>query len=125
MLAPTPPDPGLREFHLHGERSLGAAIDAVDTFLRTAVADGVRGVLVDVRGLGGFAPPDLAARAAMVRRFAAICGGRLHLAMLCPPHYLDEERFGVVMARGLGLEGAAFEDEAEARAWLAQSAGTR
>ena len=108
------------EFRPQGPQSFLQAVDAVDDFLRQAVDDGVRRVLLDVRGLTGFASPDLAARAWMLRRWAATARGRIRLAMVCAPEWTDGERFGVVFARSLGLDGDVFPSEDEARDWLDQ-----
>jgi hypothetical protein len=43
--------------------------------------------------------------------------------VVCPPDYIDPERFGVIVARGLGLDGNVFEREDEAREWLRHSPG--
>ena len=116
----TPLDPArFRELRLAGPLSFLQAVDAIDDFLRTAEADGMRRVLVDVRGLAGLASPDLAARAWMLRRFAATTRGRVKVAMLAPPELQDAERFGVVFARSVGLEDDVFEHEDDARRWLA------
>lgn len=110
----------IHEFRLHGDQPFAQAVDDVDACLRQALADGARRVLVDVRALTGFAKPDLLARIAMVRRWAATAQGRLKVAMLSRPEIDDGERFDVVFAQSLGFDGDVFEHEADARRWLDQ-----
>jgi hypothetical protein len=66
--------------------------------------------------------PSAAERVAMVRGWAALAQGRVRVALVVEPGLLDGERLGVVAAAGFGLQGQAFENEAEARAWLEQPA---
>ena len=102
----------------NGPQSFLQAVDEIDASFAQAVDDGVRRVLLDVRGLTGFASPDLAARAWMLRRGAATSRGRLKVAMVCAPEWTDGERFGVVLARSLGIDCDVFEDDEHARDWL-------
>jgi hypothetical protein len=111
----------IRVFRLHGSQSLAQAVDEVDQCLRDALAAGDRRVLVDVRGLTGFAKPDLPARMAMVRRWAETAAGRVKLAVVSPVELNDGERFDVVIAQSLAFDGDVFEDESDARRWLEQS----
>lgn len=113
------PDP-IRSFRIEGPQSFAQAVDDVDERLRKARAEGASRVLVDVRGLTGFGKPDLLARLGMVRRWAATAGAQMRVAMLCSPEFIDGERFGVVVARGLGFDGDVFENEEDARHWLDQ-----
>lgn len=94
------------------------AVDLVDDALRLAVADGHDRLLAEGLGLA-FRPPDIAARHEMVRRWAETAQGRVRVALVVPQAFRDPERFAMVAARNFGLIGAAFSDEAEARAWLA------
>jgi hypothetical protein len=93
------------------------AVDLVDAALRQAVADGRNALLAEGLGLA-FVPPDIAARHAMVRRWADAGQGRVRLALVVPEVMRDPERFAMVAARNFGLFAAAFSNEADARAWL-------
>jgi hypothetical protein len=110
-----------RDLRLAGPHAFSEAVDAVDVFLRDAVADGVSLVLLDLRGLTGVGVPDLAARAWMLRRWAATSQGRVRIAIVAPPELIDPDRFGVVLARGFGMDGNVFEVEDDARDWLAKA----
>lgn len=111
----------IRCLTLEGTQSLARAVDEVEDFLRQAAADGVRRVLVDVRGLTGFARPDAIAHVDMVRRWAVAARGRVRMAMVAPERLRDEERIGVVVAQGLAFDGDVFDTEEEALQWLAQT----
>lgn len=110
----------VRIFRFEGSQLFLQAVDDVDACLRQAVADGDRRVLVDVRGLTGFAKPDVVARVGMVRRWAATSQGRLKVAFVSRAEIDDPERFDVVLAKGLGFDGDVFETEEDALHWLAQ-----
>lgn len=111
----------IRSYRLEGPRSFAQAVEDVDQCLREALASGIRRVLVDVRGLSGFAKPDVAARMSMVRRWAETAQGQLKVAVISRPEIIDEERFGVVMARSLAFDSDVFEREEDGRRWLEQS----
>lgn len=111
---------GFRTFRFQGTQSFAQAVDDVDACLRESVAAGERRVLVDVRGLTGFAKPGLLARVSMVRRWASTAQGRLKVAMISRAEINDGERFDVVLAKGLGFDGNVFETEEDAIHWLEQ-----
>jgi len=111
---------GFRTFRIEGSQPFSQAVDDVDACLRQAVEDGDRRVLVDVRGLTGFAKPDVLARVGMVRRWAATAQGRLKVAFVSRVEIDDAERFDVVLAKGLGFDGDVFETKEDAIQWLEQ-----
>ena len=105
---------------LEGVRTLGEAVDEVDACLRKARSDGVRRLLIDIRGLSGFPKPDVSARLGMVRRWAASAGGGMKVAMISPRSLNDGERLDIVLAKALAFDGDVFETEEDARHWLDQ-----
>jgi hypothetical protein len=109
-----------RIFRIEGSQPFAQAVGEVDACLRQAVENGDRRVLVDVRGLTGFAKPDVLARVGMVRRWASTAQGRLKVAVISRAEIDDAERFDVVLAKGLGFEGDVFETEEDAIQWLEQ-----
>lgn len=111
----------IRRYRLEGSRSFAQAVDEIDQCLSDALTSGIRRVLIDIRGLSGFAKPDVVARVGMVRRWAATAQGRLKVAMISPAEINDHERFDVVLARSLAFDGDVFEHEEDARHWLEQS----
>lgn len=93
------------------------AVDLISDVIRRAVAESRPHLLLDV-GDASFAPPSTVERLRMVREWAAAADGRLRIAMVARPEFIDPERFGVVAAGNFGLAGQVFEREAEAIAWL-------
>jgi len=93
------------------------AVDLFTEAIRGAVADGEPHLLLDVRN-ASFAPPTLVERLRMVRQWAEAADGRLRIAMLARPEFIDPERFGVVAAGNFGLAGQVFDREEDAVAWL-------
>lgn len=99
------------------QRLLDHAIDAATGVIRRMVAEGQPHLLVDARA-ASFDAPSLVDRLRMVRQWAEAAGGRVRIAVVAPPEFIDPERFGVVAAGKFGLAGQVFEDQAEAIAWL-------
>ena len=75
-------------------------------------------LLVVITGLSGFAPPTLSERHLMVRAWANAAQGRVRVAMVTTPDFIDPEKFGVVAAANFGLTANVFSNEAAASAWL-------
>ena len=78
---------------------------------------GHRELMVVAAALEG-APPSLSARHQIIRSWAEAAQGKVTLALVVPPAYIDPDKFGVVTARNFGLRGDVFSDEAEAAEWL-------
>ena len=93
------------------------AVALFTSVIRRTVAEGRPHLLLDVVD-AGFAPPGMLERLAMVREWAQAADGRLRIAMVARPEYIDPERFGIVAAGNFGLAGQVFEREADAIAWL-------
>jgi hypothetical protein len=93
------------------------AVDQLAGVIRRAVAEGQPHLLLDVGDIA-FDAPTLADRLRMVRLWAEAADGRLRIAMVARPEFIDAERFGVVAAGKFGLAGQVFEREDEAIAWL-------
>jgi len=102
---------------LPGAGDFDAAVDAVSGAIRDALAQGQPHLLIDALD-AAFEPPGLVERLRMVRTWAGIADGRLRLAMLVRPEFIDPERFAVVAAGGFGLVAGVFEHEPDALAWL-------
>lgn len=98
--------------------SLGSAVAMITTAIDEARRQGIGRLLITFTEVNGLAPPSLAARHAMVREWARAAGGRVRLALVLPPHFIDADKFGVVAAANFGLIGNGFTTEAEAMAWL-------
>lgn len=100
-------------------RVFEAAVDALAVTVRAVVAGGHPHLLIDASGVP-FASPTLAQRVHMVRLWADAADGRLRIAMVAPPSFVDPERFGIVAAANFGLAAQVFVVEADAIAWLGE-----
>jgi hypothetical protein len=98
-------------------RVFAQAVESITAVIRRVVAEGRPHLLLDISQVG-FAPPGTIDRLCMVREWAEAADGRLRIAMVARPEFIDPERFGVVAAGNFGLSGQVFEHEAEAIAWL-------
>ena len=99
-------------------RSFAETAEASLAAIAAARAQRLPFVLIDGRGLA-LAPPSLAERAALSRRWAAAANGRLQMAIVLPPALIDPEHFGVVAAAQHGLSGQVFDDIDDAWEWIA------
>jgi hypothetical protein len=101
----------------HAHTVFDRAVEQLAAVIRQAVADGHPQLLLDVVEIG-FEAPTLADRLRMVRLWAEAADGRLRIAMVARPEFIDAERFGVVAAGKFGLAGQVFASRDEALAWL-------
>jgi len=99
------------------QRVFERVVDLVAQVIRQAVAQGQPHLLLDVRE-AAFDAPTLVDRLHMARQWAEAADGRLRIAVVARPEFIDPERFGVVAAGNFGLAGQVFEQEEEAIAWL-------
>jgi len=99
----------------------------MDSFIRQ-VADAVREararghakLVVDTSGLEfGFATASIAARFDAATAWAEASGGKVALALVLRRELIDPQGFTPTSAAMAGLKYMPFDDEAQARAWLA------
>lgn len=93
------------------------AVPLITGVIRRLVSDRVPHLLVDASRVR-FAPPSLVDRLRMVREWAEAAEGRVRIAMLTRPEFIDPERFGIIAAGNFGLSAQVFDIEADAIAWL-------
>lgn len=115
---------GILVLRLKGDQPFSTSVQQVDEGLRHAVLQELRLALVDVRELTGFSRPSVAAISEMVRRWSETAQGRVKVAMVSRRDLNDPDRFGIIIARGLGFEAEVFETETAALEWLRQGAGS-
>ncbi len=113
---------GIALFRPTGNMPLARAVALIEAAIVEARRSRCRGLLVQISALSGFGPPSLAARHEMMRRWAAAADGSLILAIVMPEAFIDPQRFGEITAANFGLVGKGFVDDAEALAWLRESA---
>ena len=109
---------GIAVLRVHGLYSFDAGVAHVEERIALALAQGYDSLLVDCLGISGFAPPSIAARHAMVRRWATAARGRVCMAVVIGGRFVDPEKYGVRAAANFGLTIDAFETIPDASAWL-------
>ena len=102
---------------LSGEVGFEQAIALVADAIRRAAASGERILLVDARTVG-FPAPSIAERHRFLRGWAEVSNGKVRIALIARPAFIDPDRFGVVAAANFGLVAEVFDCEIEACAWL-------
>jgi hypothetical protein len=98
--------------------TLQQGVELAIAALRYTREQKLRKILVIATGVTGFPSPSLADRFFLVRKWAEVAGTTLRVAIVVPPEWMDAQKFGVTVARNLGLQLESFTDEAAARAWL-------
>lgn len=94
---------GIGRFRLVGPWGFQQAVQAVKAAVVIAREDDVRRMLVITIEATGFEPPSTADRHRMVRGWTHASMGRVAIAMVVPPAFIDSERFGVVAAANFGM----------------------
>jgi hypothetical protein len=80
---------------------------------------GARKLLIDVRGLTGFAIPNTIQRYSFAEQVARNARG-LVIAVVADEKMIDPNRFGVTVARNRGALAHIFASEDDARKWLSE-----
>ena len=106
------------EFRPSGVITLQQGVELAIAALRYTREQNLRKILVIATGVTGFPSPSLADRFFLVRKWAEVAGTILRVAIVVPPEWMDAQKFGVTVARNLGLQLESFTDEAAALAWL-------
>jgi hypothetical protein len=103
---------------LRGTHTFAEARQLVMEAIADACEAGQPALLVSLREIEGFAPPSLVERHRLVRDLADAAQGRVRIAMVVRPEFIDGEKFGVVAGNNFGLQSDVFTDEGEAAEWL-------
>lgn len=106
-------------FRASGSAPFAECIELVTQAIRSARERGAERMLLDASRLR--ADPQqsigLGDRFFVTREWAA-AGAGMRLAMVLPPKRIDPQKFGVTVAKNVGLSANVFTSEAQARAWL-------
>ena len=101
-----------------GDATLESAVEMIAGAIEYARANGIPGLLVDVRELHGFPHPSVVDRYWFVREWSTRSAGKVVLAMVQRPEMIDKDQIGVTMASNAGLTANVFDNEKDARTWL-------
>ncbi len=109
---------GWGSYRPRGEITLTQGVDLVSRAFELCRERVVPKLLVDVRGLHGFAVPTLVDRFWMAQDFAAAAGGAVIAAMVALPEHIHPQKFGIKAAADAGLVCDVFTAEEDALEWL-------
>jgi len=101
-----------------GQTTLALATQLCDQAIAFARDRRVPKLFINGQGLSGFPSPTLAERYFLARQWAATGQGRVQLALVIHREMIDPEKFGITVARNVGMNAEVFSDEPEALAWL-------
>ena len=93
----------------------GQMIASAITFARE---QHIKRLLVNITGLTGFKPPNLAERYFYIREWAHIAQGEVCVAMVTPIELTDRDEIETIIAENIGFRGKGFVSEEDALAWL-------
>lgn len=111
-------DGDVAEYRPVGEFTYPRLVGLMTTAITQVRELGLRKILIDITAVTGLRPPSLGQRHGMLRDWAVAAQGRVSMAMVCPPEFIDPYRFGVVVAANFGMTGDVFTQRDEALAWL-------
>ena len=98
--------------------SFEQAIEMVAAVMRDARALELTDLLVNAKGLTGFASPSVFGRYNMAVEWARSTAGALRVALVVRPEQMDPQKIAVLMAQNRGVVGDVFLNEADALVWL-------
>ena len=102
-----------------GECTLVEAVALVTSAIACCRNQGVARLLVDVTGIAGISIPTLVDRFLMMEEWAQEAKGRVVVALVARPEHIHPQKFGVAVARDLGMMADVFTSERDALKWLA------
>jgi hypothetical protein len=112
---------GYAAFRPKGRFTFEEAVGVIDEALAYCRDNEIRGLLVVISGMTGFAVPTTTQRFAFGSRWAETAAGRVALSMVAPAEMIDSEKLGVMVANNRGLQTDVFTSERDAIAWLKRS----
>lgn len=75
-------------------------------------------LFINAQGLSGFPSPTLPERYFIARQWAETARGRVQLSLVIHQEMIDPEKFGILVARNVGMNAEVFSEEGEALDWL-------
>jgi hypothetical protein len=106
------------EFRPVGELSRPQMISRVKAVIEFARTHQLHRLLVDITGITGLKRPTVIERYETVQECSAAAAGRVKVALVADPAFIDPKLFGVMVASNSGLIGNVFVNETEAVDWL-------
>jgi hypothetical protein len=101
-----------------GEVTLAQATQLCDQAIAFALDRRVPKLFINAQGLSGFPSPTLPERYFIARQWAETARGRVQLSLVVHQEMIDPEKFGIMVARNVGMNADVFSEEGEALDWL-------
>jgi hypothetical protein len=101
-----------------GKVTLEQATELCDQAIAYARDRRIPKLFINAKALIGFPSPTLPERYFLARKWAATGQGRVQLSLVVRAEMIDPEKFGITVARNVGMNADVFSDEPEALDWL-------
>ncbi|MFO1303568.1 MAG: hypothetical protein U1F54_07535 [Burkholderiales bacterium] len=111
---------GVAILHPRGKFSLVEATELVSRAIETCRERRIAQLLVDSTDIVDLPIPSLIDRFLMAEDWANAAHGQVHMSLVARPEYVHPQKFGVFVARKLGLTCNVHTSLEDARAWLAE-----
>ena len=110
---------GCAVFRPTGESSLEQAMKLIASAVADARERQIKKLMVVIiTGLSGFGSPSVADRYFIIRDLARAAEGKVCVAMVLRPGWVDPEHIGATFAANAGMCGRSFVSEDDAHTWL-------
>ena len=110
---------GICRVHPHGACGLVHAVDLVNAAIAYCRQRRIRKLLFNATRLTGIPVPTLVDRFLMVEEWAKAAKSMVVVALVVHAEYIHPEKFGIVVAKDMGLTCDVYTSEDEALRWLA------
>jgi hypothetical protein len=111
-------DEGYDRFRPVGKVSLEEGAAACVEAIRVAGEQGITRLLINLTRLTGLGPISTLDRFWLAKQCASVAKPGFKLAVVANPEMIDQQHFGVIVARNQGLRANVFATEEEAQVWL-------
>jgi hypothetical protein len=109
---------GYASFRPIGNLSLEEGAAGCVEAIRLAGEQGLRHLLINLTGLTGLRPISTLDRFWLAKQCASAAKPGFKVAVVANPDMIDQQHFGVMVARNRGLQANVFATEPEAQVWL-------
>ena len=109
---------GYASFRPVGKVTLAEGAAACVEAIRVAGEQGIMQLLINLTRLTGLGPISTLDRFWLAKQCASTAKPGFKLAVVANPDTIDQQHFGVIVARNRGLQANVFATEQEAQLWL-------
>ncbi len=109
-------------FRMSGAHTLEEGVPQVTAAILRACELGVAKFLFEATQIE-LPVPGIGARHWFMTEWAKAARGRIRMAVVVRPEFIDPDRVGLIAARNCGMVGEVFDNEAAALTWLSRDPG--